>query len=323
MSDQTSSANTITISSSVLLSLIRHTSENYPSLFSGALLGFEDDNGVIDVTHGFPFPYPDQYEGGSLKSRSGAQYQKDILENFKKLGYGIEFQGWFQSTISGNFVTSQLVEALAQQQLANANSFIIIHDMSSIGKEVSLKALRLSQGFMTAYQDGKWKSKDLEHLKLSYFNIFDELNVEVKNQALVNLYLANLKSTEPELDILNLASHQTSTGQLLESLYSQIDSFNYDQNNFNYYQRQLQKEQSKINQWKQQRKLENLERVKKGDKELDTEEWKTLFRLPNEPSRFNNMLHSHAIDVLADDILKKCDEELTKSSVIERKLTLA
>ncbi|RLV94990.1 Broad-range acid phosphatase DET1 [Spathaspora sp. JA1] len=313
MSDQVSS--TITLSSSVLLSLIKHTSENYPSLFSGALLGFEDDQGVIDISHGFPFPYPDQYEGGSLKSRSGGQYQKDILENFKKLGYGIEFQGWFQSTISGNFITSQLVEALAQQQLVNKNSFIIIHDMSSIGKEVSLKGLRLSAGFMEAYQDGKWKSKDLERAKLSYFNIFDELDVVVKNQTLVNLYLANLPQTTTELrelDGLNLASNQTSTGQLLESLYSQIDSFNYDQNNFNYYQRQLQKEQSKINQWKQQRKLENLERVKKGDKELDTEEWKTMFRLPNEPSRFNNLLYSHAIDELADDILKKCDEELTK-----------
>ena len=33
------------------------------------------------------------------------------------------------------------------------------------------------------------------------------------------------------------------------------------------------------------------------------------------------MLYSSAIDVLADDILKKCDEELTKSFAIERKLT--
>ena len=97
---------TINISSSVLLSLLRHTSEHYPQLFSGALLGFEDEN-LIDVTHGFPYPYPDQYEGGSFKSRSGGQYQKDLLENYKKLGYGIEFLGWFQSTVSGNFITNQ------------------------------------------------------------------------------------------------------------------------------------------------------------------------------------------------------------------------
>ena len=67
--------------------------------------------------------------------------------------------------------------------------------------------------------------------------------------------------------------------------------------------------------------MENLERAKKGEKELDTEECKTIFKLPNEPSRYNNMLYSSAIDVLADDILKKCDEELTKSFAIERKLT--
>lgn len=116
---------TVTLSSSVLLSLLRHTSEHYPSIFSGALLGFEDEK-TVDITHAFPFPYPDQYEGGSFKSKSGSQYQKDLLENYKKLGYGVEFQGWFQSTVSGSFVTSQLVEALAQQQLQNPNIFILI-----------------------------------------------------------------------------------------------------------------------------------------------------------------------------------------------------
>lgn len=320
---QSEQHNTIHISSSVLLSLLRHTSESYPSLFSGALLGFEDDNQSIDITHGFPFPYPDQYEGGSLRSRSGGQYQKDLLETFKKLGYGVEFQGWFQSTISGNFVTTQLIEGLAQQQLVNKNAFILIHDMSSIGKEVSLKALRLSQSFMNVYKDGKWKSKDLEQNKLSYFNIFDELVLSIQNQSLVDLYLSNLApvpTTERELEVLNLSSNQHSTQQLLESLYSQVDSFNYDQNNFNYYQRQHHKEVSKITQWKHQRKLENLERAKKGEPELDSEEWKSIFKLPSEPSRFNNMLYSHSIDVLADDILKKCGEELTKSVVISKNL---
>lgn len=314
---------TVTLSSSVLLSLLRHTSEHYPSIFSGALLGFEDEK-TVDITHAFPFPYPDQYEGGSFKSKSGSQYQKDLLENYKKLGYGVEFQGWFQSTVSGSFVTSQLVEALAQQQLQNPNIFILIHDMSSIGQEINLKALRLSNGFMNAYVDGKWRSRDLEKNKISYLNLFDELELDVQNQALVDLYLASSKPasiTESDYNVVNLLSNSNSTAHLLESLYGQVDSFNYDQNNFNYYQRQYSKEQGKIQQWKQQRKYENLERAKNGEKELDTDEWKSQFKLPVEPSRLNNMLYSHSIDVLADDILKKCDEKLQKSFAINRKLT--
>ncbi|CAI5758310.1 unnamed protein product [Candida verbasci] len=311
---------TINISSSVLLSLLRHTSEHYPQLYSGALVGFEDES-LIDITNVFPFPYPDQYEGGSFKSRSGSQYQKDLLENYKKLGYGIEFQGWFQSTISGNFITQQLIEALAQQQLINSNIFILIHDMSSLNQEVNLKAIRLSQGFMKTYQDGKWKSKDLENNKISYINIFSELNLVISNQKLVDLYLSSInKPIQENFENLNLLSNQNSTFQLLDSLNSQIDSFNYDQNNFNYYQRQYQKENSKIQQWKQQRKLENLERQKKGEKELDTEEWKQIFKLPSEPSRLNNLLCSQSIDIFADDIIKQCDEELKKSLIIERKL---
>lgn len=125
------------------------------------------------------------------------------------MGYGVEFQGWFQSTISGNFVTSQLVEAVAQQQLQNPNVFILIHDMSSIGQEINLKALRLSTGYMNSYVDGKWKSRDLEKNKISYLNIFDELELDVQNQSLVNLYLASSRPSsisESDYNIVNLLS---------------------------------------------------------------------------------------------------------------------
>ena len=107
---------------------------------------------------------------------------KRFVRKFQKLGYGIEFLGWFQSTVSGNFVTNQLIEGLAQQQLINSNAFILINNLSSVGQEVSIKALRLSTGFMNAYVDGKWKSKDLESNKISYLNIFEELNLEISNQ---------------------------------------------------------------------------------------------------------------------------------------------
>lgn len=316
-------ATSIDIQGSVLLSLIRHTSENYPSLYSGSLLGFEDDNGAMDITHAYPFPYPDQYEGGSLRSRSGQKYQQEIMDALTSLGEGVEFQGWFQSTISGNFVTSQLVEALAQQQLINKNAFILIHNMASIGKEVEVKALRLSENFLTTYAKGKWKTKDLEANKLSFFNIFDEITLNIHNQHLVNMYLAESAPEAPlgESENLTFNSNSNMTTQLLESLCSQVDSYNFDQTNFNYYQRQLLKEHTKILQWKQNRKAENDERAKMGQPELDPEEWQTIFKGPTGPSRLNNTLYSRSIDEFADDILKQCDEELLKSFAIERKLT--
>lgn len=311
---------------SVLLSMLRHTSENYPQLYSGSLFGFEDDEGLIDITHAYPFHMPDQYEGGLFRSRFGQKYYQEIQDTLAQAGYGVEFQGWFQLTVSGNFVTTQLVDASAQQQLANKNAFLIVHNLASVGKELELTALRLTQNFIEAYLDNKWKAKDLEEHRLLYLNIFEEVDIVVHNMHLVNLYLANeggsqaAATTEQEFQTLHLSSNQNVTAQLLESLYLQVDSYNYDQNNFNYYQRLTQKENSKINQWKQQRKLENLERTKRGEPTLDTEEWRSLFKPISEPPRYNNMLHSHAIDVLADDILKKCDEELTKSFAIEKKL---
>lgn len=318
---QPPTVSTVIIEGSVLLSIVRHTSENYPSLYSGSLLGFENDDEVT-VSHAYPFPYPDQYEGGSLRSRGGNKYQQEILEALQSLDEGVDFLGWFQSTISGNFVSPQLIEALAQQQLVNKNTFILIHNMASIGKEVQLTALRLSQNFLNTYTQGLWKTKDLEENKLSFFNIFEELKVQIHNQHLVNLYLVNnAASADSAPDSLTFNSNTNITTQLLENLYNQIDSYNFDQTNFNYYQRQLQKEHTKILQWKQARKAENFERAKSGEPELDLEEWKQHFKLPIGPSRLNNTLYSRAIDEFADDILKQCDEELIKSFAIERKLT--
>lgn len=318
------SAHVINIEGSALLSVLRHTSENFPSLYSGSLIGFSDDNGTIDITHAYPFPYPDQYEGGLFRSKSGSKYQQEILDALKSLGEGVEFQGWFQASVSGNFVTSTLVDSVAQQQLKNKDSFLLVINMASVGKELELKAVRLSENFLMTYLDGKWKTKDLENNKLSYLNIFDEVHVNIHNQHLVNLFLSDSSPAvhEHEYDNLSFSSNANITTQLLENLYSQIDSFNFDQTNFNYYQRQLQKEHTKVLQWKQARKNENAERAKRGDPELSLDEWHSHFRMPSGPSRFNNTLYSRAIDELADDFLKKCDQELVKSFAIERKLTL-
>ncbi|KAG7196260.1 uncharacterized protein KQ657_000275 [Scheffersomyces spartinae] len=314
-------ATSVEIEGSALLSVVKHSSSNYPSLFSGTLLGFRSDEGTIDITHAYPYPYPDQYEGGLFKSKSGAKYQQEIQETLKGLGYGVEFQGWFQSTFGGNFVTTQLVDSLAQQQLSNANAFVLILDMVSINKELDVKALRLTESFIKTYIDGKWKTKELATNELTYQNIFEEIPVIIRNLKLVNLFLSSQgPSLDDSYDILNMSSNQNVNTQLLESLYSQVDALNYDQSIFNYYQRQLQKEMGRVQQWKNQRRLDNLERAKNGEKELDPEEWKSLFRLPNEPSRYNSTLHSYAIDVLADDILKKCDHELTNAFAIERNL---
>ncbi|CAN3365134.1 eukaryotic translation initiation factor 3 subunit H [Diutina catenulata] len=321
-------ATKISMQSSVLLSMVRHTSENFPQLFSGALLGFQSDEGDIDITHVFPFPYADQYEGGSFRSRSGAKYQQDIQTNLRKLGYGVEFHGWFQSSVSGNFVTTQLVEGLAQQQLTHPDAFVVVHNLANL-KEVDVRAYRLSQSFLKAFVEGKWKSRDLAAAHVDYMGIFDELEVTVGSQALIDVYMSNNTGVDAPIvtskrsgsanDILNLSSNENAIAQLLESLSSQIDGYNYDQNNFNYYQRQYQKESAKLSQWKQQRKLENFERQKRGESELSLDDH-PQFKLPQEPSRYNNMLYSHAIDTLGDDALKKCDEELKKSHIIEKKL---
>lgn len=305
------------------MSLITQMSRKFPSLYSGALLGFEDEQGVIEVLHSHLFPYPDQYEGGSFKSKSGISYQQKALETLKKTGYGLEFLGWFQATISGNFVTPLLIECLILQQLQNKNAFLLIYNIAFQNCQPQFKALRFTKNFVNLYLDGKWTSKNMQTHNLFFLNIFEEIPIFFKNSSLVNLFLATHPIDDNfetmNFSSLNLFSNQLTTTLMLESLFGQIDSYNYDQNNFNYYQRQHQKEQTKISQWIQQRKLENLERSKKGEVELNLDEWKSIFKLPVEPSRYINILHSHSIDVFSEDVLKNTNDELKKSIVIERR----
>ena len=67
---------------------------------------------------------------------------------------------------------------------------------------------------------------------------------------------------------------------LLES----IESHYTDLNNFQFYQRQLGREQTKITQWQAKRKAENAQRTVAKQPLLPEDEWQRLFKLPQEPS---------------------------------------
>lgn len=99
----------------------------------------------------------------------------------------------------------------------------------------------------------------------------------------------------PSIDSLDLSIDpflEKTCDLLLES----IESHYTDLNNFQFYQRQVTREQAKISQWQAKRKAENAQRVVAKQPPLPEDEWQRLFKMPQEPSRLEGMLNAKQVE---------------------------
>lgn len=105
----------------------------------------------------------------------------------------------------------------------------------------------------------------------------------------------------PNFDSLDLSIDpflEKNCDLLLES----IETHYTELNNFQYYQRQLAREQTKITTWQQKRKAENASRAVLKQLPLPEDEWQKLFKLPQEPSRLETLLNSRQIEQYAKQV---------------------
>ena len=81
-----------------------------------------------------------------------------------------------------------------------------------------------------------------------------------------------------------------------------IETHHTELNNYQYYQRQLAREQNKINLWQTKRKAENASRALTKQPPLPEDEWTKLFKLPQEPNRLEVMLNSRQVEQYARQV---------------------
>jgi translation initiation factor 3 subunit H len=159
----------------------------------------------------------------------------------------------------------------------------------------------------------------MQKTKLTYKDILVELPIIVHNSHLLTSFLHQLPTPVPEGELefpASLADLTRDTPQIplypnLESLDLSIDPYlertcdmlldsietHYTElNNFQYYQRQLAREQAKIAAWKTKRVAENATRATQKLAPLPEDEWERLFKLPAEPSRLEGMLNARQVD---------------------------
>lgn len=158
----------------------------------------------------------------------------------------------------------------------------------------------------------------MQKSKLNYKDVLVELPIVIHNSHLLTTFLHQLPVAPPTKDLdfptslaeLNNTSDNLplypnldmdlSVDPFLEKqcdlLLDSIESHYTELNNFQYFQRQLAREQAKVTAWKQKRAAENAVRATTKQPPLPEDEWQRLFKLPTEPSRLEGMLNARQVE---------------------------
>lgn len=104
--------------------------------------------------------------------------------------------GWYQSTFLGSYCTKDLLLTQFDFQLhLGSGAVVLIYDpAASMSGTLSLKALRLTRAFMTAFKNKAITIESLATSTVSMNSVFEELPVRIRNPHLVNALLLDLQA---------------------------------------------------------------------------------------------------------------------------------
>ncbi|KAK9463299.1 uncharacterized protein V1516DRAFT_697785 [Lipomyces oligophaga] len=325
----TAPIDSVALDSGVLLRITKHTSESFPSIVSGLLLGLDADS-LLQITYTFAFP-PGETGSGSgssgaddatnPRSKSNLRFQTDMIRQLKDVNIEVNPIGYYISSYLGGFFNQTLIDSLVGLHSVNPNSIVLVHDVTKSSQGgLALKAYRLSKSFWAAHKacNGKFSSESIIENELTHLDILEEVPLKVKNTHLATALLQSIDQPAferkgdptslisgtmltPNLDSLDL-SIDPYLEKNAEFLIDSVDDYYAEQGTFNYYQRQLGREQTKIQQWIQKTRAENATRERARLPTVSEDDWSKHFKLPTEPSRLDNLLISAQINQYCNQI---------------------
>ncbi|KAF5870017.1 putative eukaryotic translation initiation factor 3 subunit 3 protein [Botrytis fragariae] len=319
----------------VVMKIVKACAATYPTTATGSIVGM-DSNGTLQITNSFPFPttdvaasdsHPNDHMAASNiaaaapRSKANVIYQSEMIKMLKEVNVDANNVGWYTSANMGNFINTSLIEnQFFYQKEPNERTVALVHDVSRSSQgALSLRAFRLSPTFMAAYKEGKFTTENMQKSKLTYKDILVELPIIVHNSHLLTSFLHQMPVELPKKDLEfpasfadltrntpptplypNMESLDLSIDPYLERtcdmLLDSIETHYTELNNFQYFQRQLTREQAKVTAWKAKRTAENATRATQKLAPLPEDEWERLFKLPTEPSRLEGMLNARQVE---------------------------
>ncbi|KKF96886.1 Eukaryotic translation initiation factor 3 subunit H [Ceratocystis platani] len=319
----------------VILKIAKHCSSSFPTTVTGALVGL-DTEATLDITNSFPFPSvesssPDHSDSSAQASAAPRQksiiaYQTDMIRKLKEVNIDANAIGWYTSATMGNFFNLSLIENQYHYQKDNQSAIALVHDVSRSSQgTLNLRAFRLTPAFMAAYKENKFTTETLQKSKMSFKDMLVEVPIVIHNSHLLTTFLHQIPQNIASGDIPKPRSlAEIENGPIKLPPYSSIDNLDLtidpflektcdlllesieshytDLNNFQFYQRQLAREQAKITQWQTKRKQENATRAMLKQPPLAEDEWQRLFKLPQEPSKLDGMLNAKQVEQYAKQV---------------------
>jgi len=164
---------------------------------------------------------------------------------------------------------------------------------------VALKALKLSNSFMDLYRTNNFTGEKLREKNLSWVDIFEEIPIKVSNSALISAFMTGLESDTPvtqrDFDRLQLST-KPFMERNVEFLIECMDDLSMEQQKFQFYYRNLSRQQAQQQAFIQKRRAENVTRKAAGEEPLPEEDPNSaIFKPIPEPSRLDSFLITNQI----------------------------
>ncbi|CAN6462761.1 unnamed protein product [Victoria cruziana] len=301
-----------------ILKIIKHCKEFMPALVTGQLLGL-DVGSVLEVTNCFPFPIREEDE--EIEA-DGANYQLEMMRCLREVNVDNNTVGWYQSTYMGSYQTVELIETFMNYQENIRRCVCIIYDPSRSSQGVlALKALKLTDAFMDLYRTSNLNGEKLREKNLTWVDIFEEIPIKVSNSALISAFMSELEPEAPvsqcDYDRLALSTNPFMERNL-EFLIECMDDLSMEQQKFQFYYRNLSRQQAQQQAWIQKRRAENMARKAAGEEPLPEEDPSNpIFKPLPEPSRLDSFLITNQISNYCTQIHGAAGQNLNRFYLME------
>jgi len=302
----------------VALKIIKHCKENLPELVTGQLLGL-DVGTTLEVTNCFPYPSKtgEEDEEPQDSNLGGAEYQIEMMRCLREVNVDNNTVGWYSSTYMGSFISEGSIETQYNyQEKINKKCVMLVYDPLKTSQGIlTLKAFRLTLAFMELYKNQSFTKESLSKSGVSYNDIFEEVPVKIHNSPLIKallLELAEEANIESDFERLNLSINPF-LEKNLEFLVECLEDLGTEQNKFQFYQRQIQRQQAQQAAWLQKRKAENSIRKQNNEELLpETDPTNAIFKSISEPSRLESLLITNQINNYCKQINHFAGNSFTK-----------
>jgi|TARA_B100000073_G_scaffold98264_1_gene78097 translation initiation factor 3 subunit H len=284
------------------LKIMTHCADASPGNAAGQLLGL-DVGGNLDVTACFPFPRvggEDDHEG-AFAAEEGAEYQLDMMRCLREINVDSNAVGWYQSTYLGTHYNGELIETFLSYSESIKRCVCVVYDPTYAEQGVcALKALKLSEKFLEAYDKGKHELtlEKIHEKGLKWDEIVVEVPLTIRNSALATAVMDELaRNKEAELNETDYERLDLSTAPFVEEnmklLGECMEDFANEQQRVAYFQRNMQRYHSQHAHWLHKRRQENARRRAAGEELLPEED--PNYKAPKAPSRLENLLITNQV----------------------------